>query len=579
VLSHGFVAPIVLNAFEELDVTVTLWEEGQWVELRERAEQRTLLGFELEHGVETERFRYNFRCLAEARRSKKTVLGRHAGFCDLFVPIVALGRADAVLVTGPFATARPESAEILERWRALTGRQGHPADPEFADYLTVTRGTLVLEGGHAAKFQRLVEALARLMAEEGSADAIRAEISSLRIDLSAARRVDRMRRAAREIVDERTGRKWASAHSASRLRDMGVQRFPEHVVVGLMVGRDRQRDPVDELLTRDALQHACVDIVHRAGNALSGSIGDHGITLLGTSRRKLCYFADEARSLARRRFGLDLHLGVASSAGDVWQQYPEALAAAEAALLSDVRLVTGSKGASERGSLEILRRELGSIASEKLDAVAARFDRYLAAVAQRCGHRIEPARIHLDAGFERLAEAVLGKAVAEAPFARLAAELERTAGEAATVSDLLAVYRRAQQDLVASIAQPSAAQRDTSLRRAYDHIRQHYAEPLSLARVARVAGFSRTHFSRLFHKVEKVTFEHYLLAIRIERAKQLLLGTELSLERVAQLAGLSSRFYLGRVFKRVTGETPLAYRVRARRTRGGRIVGNEGDVE
>ena len=182
---------------------------------------------------------------------------------------------------------------------------------------------------------------------------------------------------------------------------------------------------------------------------------------------------------------------------------------------------------------------------------------------------------HLEAGFERLAEAVLGEAVAEAPFARLATEVERSAGETATVSDLLAVYRRAAQDLVVLVTRPSAAQRDTSLRRAYDHIRQHYAERLSLARVARVAGFSRTHFSRLFHKTEKVTFEHYLLTIRIERAKQLLLGTELSLERVAQLAGLSSRFYLGRVFKRVTGETPLAYRVRARRTRGGRIVADE----
>ena len=62
-----------------------------------------------------------------------------------------------------------------------------------------------------------------------------------------------------------------------------------------------------------------------------------------------------------------------------------------------------------------------------------------------------------------------------------------------------------------------------------------------------------------------MTFESYLTQLRIERAKQLLSGTALNLERVAQLSGFSRRSYLGRVFRRQAGVTPMAYRRRVRK--------------
>ena len=35
--------------------------------------------------------------------------------------------------------------EILERWHGLTGRHGHPSDPEFAHYIAMTLDALVLD--------------------------------------------------------------------------------------------------------------------------------------------------------------------------------------------------------------------------------------------------------------------------------------------------------------------------------------------------------------------------------------------------------------------------------------------------
>jgi transcriptional regulator GlxA family with amidase domain len=79
-----------------------------------------------------------------------------------------------------------------------------------------------------------------------------------------------------------------------------------------------------------------------------------------------------------------------------------------------------------------------------------------------------------------------------------------------------------------------------------------------------VAGFSPNHFSRLFRASEKVPFEHYVRALRVERAKQMLSRTTLSVERIAQLSGFATGPYFQRVFKEVAGTTPGAFRGEAR---------------
>ena len=75
---------------------------------------------------------------------------------DFFVPVSIGGEVVAVLAVGPIARARPTSANILESWRWLTGRQGHPTDPEFAAYFTATLATLVLDGQKLVKMERLL---------------------------------------------------------------------------------------------------------------------------------------------------------------------------------------------------------------------------------------------------------------------------------------------------------------------------------------------------------------------------------------------------------------------------------------
>jgi AraC-like DNA-binding protein len=89
---------------------------------------------------------------------------------------------------------------------------------------------------------------------------------------------------------------------------------------------------------------------------------------------------------------------------------------------------------------------------------------------------------------------------------------------------LVAAYRRVVSGIERSIVQGTSQRREQNLGRALDFIRSHFAEPLSLAQVASVAGFAPAHFSRLFKRDQGITFELHLQQVRLERAKQMLAG-------------------------------------------------------
>jgi AraC-like DNA-binding protein len=566
---HALLAPVVAHIFRELHVSGAVWEHGStWFPIYT---EPSIASFEPEHAVGEERYAYNDRHLEDVLRRKTAIRGEHAGYSDLFVPILVRGQVAAILVAGPFALARPTSADVLERWRWLTGRPGHLADPEFASYLATALATLVLDGGRARAFERFLDCLARLLAGEGPADRFANEAEVLHVELAQVRLVELMGDAAREMVDERTSRRWHSSINRTALKRLGLSRMPQNVLVGLATGRAPGGDPVDEAIRRDAFQRASVELAHSLGDVIAGPVGHEGVVFLcadgGSDRRKretLVDLAARAATLAWRRFGLSLHCGSAGAPPTIplAQRYQAALAAAERALVEGAKLVTAK--ASERtsaDSLRHLRHALTRAVEERPDLLDAQFARYVEAVAAQCGYRIDPIRAHLDVGFERMAEPLLHSgALDEKSFDALRDGLDRAGALARTTAELLGAYREAVSDLAQAIERPAAARHDRGLRRALEYLDQQYARPVRLAHVARLAGFTPTYFSRLFRMRQGTTFEGYLSGIRIERARQLLTSTALSVTRVAQLCGFNSPEYFSRAFRRALGSTPLEHR-------------------
>jgi AraC-like DNA-binding protein len=100
------------------------------------------------------------------------------------------------------------------------------------------------------------------------------------------------------------------------------------------------------------------------------------------------------------------------------------------------------------------------------------------------------------------------------------------------------------------------------LRRARDLMDREYARPLDVAALARAALMSSAHFSRQFRAAYGETPYAYLMTRRIERAKALLRGGELSVTEVCMEVGCTSLGSFSARFTQMVGETPTAYRAR-----------------
>lgn len=98
--------------------------------------------------------------------------------------------------------------------------------------------------------------------------------------------------------------------------------------------------------------------------------------------------------------------------------------------------------------------------------------------------------------------------------------------------------------------------------RACEFIAAHQTENIAVRDAAHAANMSMYYFCKIFHRATGLTFTQYLARRRIEHVRQLLLNPHTRISEAAFAAGFQSLSQFNRVFQRVTGESPSAYRER-----------------
>jgi AraC-like DNA-binding protein len=86
-----------------------------------------------------------------------------------------------------------------------------------------------------------------------------------------------------------------------------------------------------------------------------------------------------------------------------------------------------------------------------------------------------------------------------------------------------------------------------------------YAQPKSIAQLAKELGYHRTHFAKMFRHYIGMSPQEYLIKVRLEKAIKLL-KQPLTIEQVASNVGFSDAFYFSRQFKKYYGISPTRYR-------------------
>jgi AraC family transcriptional regulator len=113
--------------------------------------------------------------------------------------------------------------------------------------------------------------------------------------------------------------------------------------------------------------------------------------------------------------------------------------------------------------------------------------------------------------------------------------------------------------------------RDRRVLAALERMHAGYSEPLGVADMARTAGMSRFHFSRLFREEVGESPYRHLLSLRLDRAAELLRGGHHGATEVALAVGIADPSRFARMFRARFGTTPAAM-ARASRDRRARTM-------
>ena len=92
------------------------------------------------------------------------------------------------------------------------------------------------------------------------------------------------------------------------------------------------------------------------------------------------------------------------------------------------------------------------------------------------------------------------------------------------------------------------------------HIREHIDEPLNRQSLAAVAGFSVSHFHRLFTAQIGENIAGYVRRVRLERAGRKLRMGAVNITEVALAAGYETHAAFGKAFKKQYGLSPSEFR-------------------
>lgn len=93
-----------------------------------------------------------------------------------------------------------------------------------------------------------------------------------------------------------------------------------------------------------------------------------------------------------------------------------------------------------------------------------------------------------------------------------------------------------------------------------NYISSHIHEPITLSDISTHLNYNSSYISRLFKQKMDMNISDFIAGLKIEKAKELILSTNHTVEQIAKLVGYENSKYFFQVFKKQTGVSPKEYR-------------------
>ena len=93
-----------------------------------------------------------------------------------------------------------------------------------------------------------------------------------------------------------------------------------------------------------------------------------------------------------------------------------------------------------------------------------------------------------------------------------------------------------------------------------EYLENHWQEEFDIDAAAKAAGFSKTHFTKLFKKYTGFTPHNYYVSLKINMVKEKLMDCNLSIAKAFAVSGIDYNGHYAKIFKEQVGKTPSEYR-------------------
>lgn len=156
--------------------------------------------------------------------------------------------------------------------------------------------------------------------------------------------------------------------------------------------------------------------------------------------------------------------------------------------------------------------------------------------------------------------AIDGGMTPDAAFTKGDAYLER-AMACTTIGDLREINHAMYDDFVRSVHEcRTNPQYSPPVQACCDYIEAHLDEDITAEMLAQKTGYHERYLARKFKEETNVSVVNYVKIVKIERAKQLLAYSRLSVEEISISLCFCSRSYFSQEFRKIAGVTPAEYR-------------------
>ncbi|MBN2897176.1 MAG: response regulator [Clostridia bacterium] len=127
-------------------------------------------------------------------------------------------------------------------------------------------------------------------------------------------------------------------------------------------------------------------------------------------------------------------------------------------------------------------------------------------------------------------------------------------------SELEYIFVSKIRSLIEQINQERDQEMNSLIAKAVDFIKENYNQNITLDDVAKEINMSYHYFSKLFKTSTGKKFSDFIMDLRIEEAKRLLLNPEKSIKDICYEIGYNDPNYFSKIFRKVTGKAPTEFR-------------------